>query len=65
MMLPSRAASNLPNPQTVAQPSLKMHAALRGFTRQNFIWNSREDTDISQKQIKYESRIIVKGIHVC
>lgn len=41
-----------------------MYATLRGFTRQNFILNSSKYTDVSKKEIKYESRIIDEGIHV-
>lgn len=48
----------------MAPPSLKMYATLRGFTRQNFISNSSKYTDVSKKEIKYESRIIDEGIHV-
>lgn len=72
MMLPSRAASNLPNPQTVTQPSLKMHAALRGFTRQNFILEfqgghrhfPKADQILEQNYSQGDTCLLINGNHM-
>lgn len=55
----------LRNPQAVASPSLKMYAALRGFTRQNFIWNSRKYIDIPKSKSNMRADLKIIGYILC